>query len=164
MLQHLTLLDNLANDVALLSELRSPLFEMTERELAAIRLLRPQRGGQLSQPRCRRPARRGRRAPCRALPAVLEALESERFYARSMPLADYLWSFLKRSGLYAHYGAQPGGKLRQANLRMLCHRADAYEQGHMDGLHGFVEAVKADGGGGGDQSPAVMNPWRTWCA
>lgn len=42
-IQHLTLLDNLANDVALISELRSPLFEMTERELAAIRLLRPQR-------------------------------------------------------------------------------------------------------------------------
>ena len=42
-LQHLTLLDNLANDVALLSELRSPLFELSERELAAIRLLRPQR-------------------------------------------------------------------------------------------------------------------------
>lgn len=32
-LQHLTLLDNLANDVALLSELRSPLFELSEREL-----------------------------------------------------------------------------------------------------------------------------------
>ena len=41
---------------------------------------------------------------------------------------------------------------------MLCHRADAYEQSHTDGLHGFVEAVRADGGGGGGQSPAVMNP------
>ena len=157
-LQHLTLLDNLANDVALLSELRSPLFEMTERELAAIRLLRPQREASFlsALQAAAREAAEPLAARCRA---VLEALESERFYARSMPLADYLWSFLKRSGLYAHYGAQPGGKLRQANLRMLCHRADAYEQGHMDGLHGFVEAVKADGGGGGDQSPAVMNPW-----
>lgn len=157
-LQHLTLLDNLANDVALLSELRSPLFELSERELAAIRLLRPQREASFLS--ALQAAAHEAGAPldarCRA---VLDALEAERFYARSMPLAEYLWSFLKRSGLYAHYGAQPGGKLRQANLRMLCHRADAYEQSHTDGLHGFVEAVRADGGGGGEQSPAVMNPW-----
>lgn len=157
-LQHLALLDNLANDVALLSELRSPLFELSERELAAIRLLRPQREASFLS--ALQAAAHEADAPldarCRA---VLDALEAERFYARSMPLAEYLWSFLKRSGLYAHYGAQPGGKLRQANLRMLCHRADAYEQSHTDGLHGFVEAVRADGSGGGEQSPAVMNPW-----
>ena len=157
-IQHLTLLDNLANDVALLSELRCPLFEMTERELADIRLLRPQREASFlsALQTAAHEAREPLAARCRA---VLEALEAERFYARSMPLAEYLWSFLKRSGLYAHYGAQPGGKLRQANLRMLCHRADDYERSHTDGLHGFVEAVRADGGGGSEQSPAVMNPW-----
>lgn len=157
-LQHLMLLDNLANDVALLSELRSPLFELTERELAAIRLLRPQREASFlsALQAAAQEADEPLAGRCRA---VLEALEDERFYARSMPLAEYLWSFLKRSGLYAHYGAQPGGKLRQANLRMLCHRADDYEQNHTDGLYGFVETIRADGGGGSEQSPAVMNPW-----
>lgn len=156
-LQHLSLLDNLSNDVALLSELRSPLFEMSEQELSKIRLIRPQREASFlsALQAAAQEAEQGLRKRCAA---ALDTLESERFYARSMPLADYLWSFLKRSGLYAHYGAQPGGRLRQANLRMLCHRAAAYEQSHTDGLHGFVETLKTESGGA-EQSPAVINPW-----
>ena len=158
MIQHLTLLDNLANDVALLSELRSPLFEMAERELAQIRLLRPEREASFLGA-LQAAAREGAEPLASRCRAVLDTLENERFCVRSMPLAQYLWSFLNRSGLYAHYGAQPGGKLRQANLRMLCHRADAYEQSHTDGLAGFVETLRSEEGGAGEQSPAVLNPW-----
>lgn len=73
--------------------------------------------------------------------------------ARSMALAEYLWSFLKRSGLYAHYGAQPGGKLRQANLRMLCHRADAYEQSHTDGRMDLWKPCGQMAAAGGNRAP-----------
>ncbi|MBO5501724.1 MAG: UvrD-helicase domain-containing protein, partial [Clostridia bacterium] len=41
--QHLMLLDNLRNDLALIAELRSPLFDMSERELTDIRLRLPER-------------------------------------------------------------------------------------------------------------------------
>ena len=75
-----------------------------------------------------------------------------------MPLGDYLWDFLGRSGLYAHFGAQPGGKLRQANLQMLCHRAAEWEKTHTDGLHGFVETLLLDAGSA-ETSPTVINPW-----
>ena len=158
LLQYLTLLDNLMNDVALLSVLRSPIFEMTEQELALIRLCKPEREASFlmalseAAQSAENPALRQR---CRE---ALQTLEEERFYLASMPLGDYLWDFLGRSGLYAHYGAQAGGKLRQANLRMLCTRASEYEKTHMDGLHGFVESLKAEGPSG-ELSPTVMNPW-----
>ena len=157
LMQYLILMDNLMNDVALLSVLRSPLFEMTEAELSAVRLCRPERESSYltalmyAATEADEPLK-GRCA------AIMQTLEEERFCLNSMPLGDYLWDFLSRSGLYAHYGAQPGGALRQANLRMLCHRAAEWEKTHIDGLHGFVETLLLDGGSG-ETSPTVMTSW-----
>jgi len=158
MIQYLTLLDNMMNDVALLSVLRSPLFEMSEPELSAVRLLRPEREASFLTAMLHASAEADE--PLRSRTAgVLKRLADERFYVNSMALSDYLWDFLVRSGLYAHYGAQPGGKLRQANLRMLCARAGEYEKTHQDGLHGFVESLTIEGAGGPENSPTVINPW-----
>ena len=154
--QHLLLLDNLRNDLALISELRSPLFDMSERELTDIRLHLPdgdssyldallactqQQEDEVLRKRCQ---------------SVLDTLEEERFLYHSMPVEEYLWDFLMRSGLYAHYGCQPGGKLRQANLRMLCHKAGEYAQSHTEGLAGFLSTLHQ---GGDSTSPTVVNPW-----
>lgn len=154
--QHLMLLDNLRNDLALIAELRSPLFDFSERELTEIRLQLPeakttfydalmtcatQQENEQLRKRCR---------------SVLDTLEEERFLYRSMPVEEYLWDFLMRSGLYAHYGCQPGGKLRQANLRMLCHKAGEYAANHTEGLAGFLSTLHQ---GGDSTSPTVVNPW-----
>ena len=158
LIQYLSLLDNMMNDVALLSVLRSPLFDMSEPELADIRLKRPEREASFLTAMLHASAEA--EEPLRTRCAnVLKRLADERFYINSMPLSDYLWDFLTRSGLYAHYGAQPGGKLRQANLRMLCTRAADYEKTHQDGLHGFVESLTIEGSGSPENSPAVLNPW-----
>ena len=156
-IQYLTVLDNLMNDVALLSVLRSPIFDMTEQELAQIRLCKPEREASflMALMHAAEEAAEPLRSRCAQ---VLSTLKQERFYVSAMSLGDYLWDFLGRSGLYAHFGAQPGGRLRQANLRMLCTRAGDYEANHTDGLHGFVESLLLEGGSG-DTSPTVLNPW-----
>jgi len=157
LIQYLTLLDNTMNDVALLSVLRSPLFEMTEPELSAVRLGKPEREASFLAAMLH--ASEHANEPLRTrISDVLRRLADERFYLNSMPLSDYLWDFLGRSGLYAHYGAQPGGRLRQANLRMLCTRAGEYEKTHMDGLHGFVESITIEGASAPENSPTVINP------
>jgi len=156
-IQYLRVLDNLMNDVALIAVLRSPVFEMTEQELAQVRLGKPEREASFLMALME--AAQNAQEPLRSRCAdILSTLETERFYLASMPMGDYLWDFLSRSGLYAHYGAQPGGRLRQANLRMLCTRAAEYEKNHMDGLHGFVESLLLDGPGP-ENSPTVLNPW-----
>lgn len=156
LIQFLTLLDNLMNDVALLSVLRGPMFEFSESELARIRLSRPQREASfLGAVQAAAGGEDGALAArCRD---ALDTLERERFYLGSMPLSAYLWDFLKRSGLYVHYGAQPGGRARQANLRMLCHRAADRERTHGDGLSGFLRSLEADAGA--ESGPASVNPW-----
>ena len=153
--QYLTVLDNLMNDLALLSVLRGPLFGFTEAELSRVRLCRPEREASFLAAltdMAERDTALGRR--CRE---VMDTLERERFTLRSMPLGDYLWDFLGRSGLYAYYGAQPGGMLRQANLRVLCQRAGEYENTHLDGLRGFLESMAVEGADA-EQGPAVVNP------
>ncbi len=156
-LQYLTVLDNLMNDVALLGVLRSPLFEMTEEELAAIRLGKPEREASylMALIHASHEAHEPLRSRCQK---VVETFEHERFLLRSMPMSDYLWDFISRSGLYAHYGAQPGGKLRQANLRMLCHRAAEWEKTNTSGLNGFVETMLLDTGSS-ETAPTVIHPW-----
>ncbi|MBR4069468.1 MAG: helicase-exonuclease AddAB subunit AddA [Clostridia bacterium] len=154
--QHLLLLDNLRNDLALISELRSPLFDLSERELAEIRLQLPddKRTFYDAMMVC---AQQEENQPLRQrCQSLLDFLEQERFLCRSMPVEEYLWDFLMRSGLYAHYGCQPGGKLRQANLRMLCHKAGEYAAAHTEGMSGFLSTLHQ---GGDSTSPTVVNPW-----
>ena len=154
--QLLMLLDNPRNDTALLSVMRSPLFDFGEQELAHIRLNFPDAPGFYDavqdtadlqgdpmQERCR---------------AVLTRLEEERFLFRHMSPQEYLWDALMRTGMYAHYGAQPGGRLRQANLRMLCLKLEEYFQLHQEGLGGFLDSIREREVGDGS-SPTVVNPW-----
>lgn len=154
--QHLMLLDNLRNDLALIAELRSPLFDMSERELTEIRLHLPDKESTYLDALMACTLQQEDEALRQRCQSVLDMLEEERFLYRSMPVEEYLWDFLMRSGLYAHYGCQPGGKLRQANLRMLCHKAGEYAQSHTEGLAGFLATLHQ---GGDSTSPTVVNPW-----
>ena len=154
--QHLMLLDNLRNDLALIAELRSPLFDMSERELTDIRLHLPSKESTYLDALMACTQQQEDESLRQRCQSVLDMLEEERFLYRSMPVEEYLWDFLMRSGLYAHYGCQPGGKLRQANLRMLCHKAGEYAQSHTEGLAGFLATLHQ---GGDSTSPTVVNPW-----
>ena len=158
LIQYLSLLDNLMNDVALIAVLRSPLFHFTEQMLADVRLLKPER--EASYLSALMHAADAAPSPLRdSCRDALDTLKKERFYIRSMPLSQYLWDFLSRSGLYVFYGAQPGGKARQANLRLVCQRASDWEKNHTDGLHGFVESLLLSQQNGDEASPALVNPW-----
>jgi len=154
--QHLMLLDNLRNDLALIAELRSPLFDMSERELTDIRLHLPNKESTYLDALMACTQQQEDESLRQRCQSVLDMLEEERFLYHSMPVEEYLWDFLMRSGLYAHYGCQPGGKLRQANLRMLCHKAGEYAQSHTEGLAGFLATLHQ---GGDSTSPTVVNPW-----
>ncbi len=154
--QHLMLLDNLRNDLALIAELRSPLFDMDESQLSQIRLNLPDASSSFYDALLTCASQQEDEPLRQRCQLVLDTLEEERFLYRSMPVEEYLWDFLMRSGLYAHYGCQPGGKLRQANLRMLCHKAGEYAAAHTEGLAGFLSTLHQ---GGDSTSPTVVNPW-----
>ncbi|MCE5342253.1 MAG: UvrD-helicase domain-containing protein [Eubacteriales bacterium] len=152
---HLRLMDHIADDLALLAWLRGPAMGMDERELAAIRLRTP--GGSYLE--AVRAAAAGRDALSARCTAALETLEQERFLLSETPLDQYLWGWLNRSGLYAFYGCQPAGKLRQANLRMLCQKAGEHALRRGGDVHDFLESVQARAGVHDSASPTVLSPW-----
>ncbi len=158
LLSHLRLLDNLMDDLALLAALRGPLYGLTEKELASIRLCKPEKGASFLNA-LRAAGENADPALAQRCRDILESLHRERFLQRSMPLDEYMWDFLSRSGMYGFYGAQPGGKLRQANLRMLCNRAGEHMKNRGGELQDFLYSVAAVEGVRDDKSPTVLSPW-----
>lgn len=157
-LAHLRLLNNLMDDLSLLTVLRGPLYQLSEEELGQIRLFKPDAkasfleammAASTSMP----PAAIGKR--CRS---ILSELEKERFLQQNMPLGEYLWDFFTRSGLYRRFGLAPGGKERQANLQMLCHQAGEFVARRGGSLHDFLESITSSQGIHDGKSPTLLGP------
>jgi len=157
-LNHLRLLNNRMDDLSLLAVLRGPLYAMNEDELSRIRLHKPEREASFldALAAIANDETDALASRCRS---VLDDLAHERFMLCSMPLDEYLWDFLSRSGMYVFYGAQPGGKLRQANLRMLCNRASEHMRTRGGELADFLASVAELEGIRDGGSPTVMSPW-----
>ena len=156
-LNWLGLLTDPTRDVPLLAILRGPLFSLTSNDLAEIRLSLPTSGTPFYK--AMEAAMKTAPEPLKTrLRAIDETLKKERFLLSSMPLSDYLWSFFSRSGLYAYFGTREGGEIRQANLRVLCVKAESYEETCLSGVRGFVEQLSEDNRTPSDMSPALMDP------
>lgn len=126
----LRVLDNPYQDVPLLSALRCPCFGFTSARLAEIRLRDDTRQKPFYQVFfALREQEEDVRAAC-------ERLDTWRFWAQHLPTDRLLWRILSQSGLYALAGAQRDGAARQANLRLLCERAQA--DGARASLHDFL--------------------------
>ena len=152
---HLRLLDNIADDLSLLAWLRSPAGGFGERELAQVRLRKPE-GSYLEALRA---AAEGTDLLAALCKSALTTLARERFLLMETPLDAYLWGWLSRSGLYAFFGCQPNGKLRQANLRMLCDKAGEHMKRRGGDLHSFLSSVESRTGIRDSASPTVLSPW-----
>ncbi len=126
----LRVLDNPYQDVPLLSALRCPCFGFTSARLAEIRLRDDTRQKPFYQVFfALREQEEDVRAAC-------ERLDTWRFWAQHLPTDRLLWRILSQSGLYALAGAQRDGAARQANLRLLCERAQA--DGARASVHDFL--------------------------
>ena len=156
---YLKLLNNVQNDIALISVLRSALCNFTDQMLSEIRKEKPEKTTSFYMAMVY-VADQGKNTKLKiACKNVLDMLEEERFTLGAMSLGEYIWDFMMRSGLYAYYGAQENGSLRQANLRMICHLATSYEQDATGGIDGFIESISEDINAKNDISPTIMNPW-----
>lgn len=126
----LRVLDNPYQDVPLLSALRCPCFGFTSERLAEIRLRDETRQKPFYQVFfALREQEQDVRTAC-------ERLDAWRFWAQHLTTDRLLWRILSDSGLYALAGAQRDGAARQANLRLLCERAQA--DGARACLHDFL--------------------------
>ena len=150
----LAVIDNPLQDIPLLSALKMPPFALNDNDLAAIRMVKSGRNvpfyeafdeicvqDSLLASKCR---------------AIREQINAWRFEAETMRLSDFVWRVMQGSGFYAAVGAMPKGELRQANLRMLYQRAQAFEQDGGESLSEFLRLTDEQSAGDDKMSAKML--------
>ena len=150
----LSVIDNPMQDVPLLSALKMPPFSLTDSDLASVRLAKTGRNVPFYEAFdeiCRQ--ENDLADKCRK---IRKQLETWRFEAEAMRLSDFIWQVMQRSGYYASVGALPKGELRQANLRMLYQRAQAFEQDGGETLSDFLRLTDEQSAGDDKMSAKML--------
>ncbi|MDD3654145.1 MAG: helicase-exonuclease AddAB subunit AddA [Desulfotomaculaceae bacterium] len=135
----LKVIDNPRQDVPLVGVLRSPLVGLSGSELARIRICL-QHGDFYDAVVATATLRQGGLSEC--LNDFLGKLARWRKAARQGSLADLIWMLYRETGYYDFVGGLPGGEQRQANLRLLHHRALQYEATSFRGLFLFLRFIE----------------------
>ena len=135
----LRVVDNKAQDIPLISVMRSPIGGFTTEELINLRL--ENKSGSyfeaLKNAVIHREDELGNKAG-----KFLENLRKWKEDARLYKIDEFIWKLLRETGYYYFLGAMPGGKQRQANLRILLDRASDFQQTSIKGLFQFIEFME----------------------
>ncbi len=149
----LRVLDNPLHEHALLSAMRGPAGGFSNDALASIRGACTD--GKAGYYDALLACAAGEGALAQRVQRFLALLDDLRLYAQAQPLEDLIWRMYTLTGCYAHAGALPGGRARQANLRMLAERAASFAQ-HGGGLSAFLwEAEQLRARGDSDSAKAL---------
>lgn len=147
----LRIVDNIRQDVPLLSVMRSTIGSFTTEELVEIRVRNPRYNfidavyeyknncqDELSD----------------KLSNFISKIESWKKRSRYTHLNDFIWEILMETNYYYFVGLLPNGKIRQANLRLLSDKAYDFEKTSMSGLFNFLRYVEKLKLSSGDSSSA----------
>ncbi|MBN1360654.1 MAG: helicase-exonuclease AddAB subunit AddA [Sedimentisphaerales bacterium] len=156
----LKVLDNPQRDIEFAAVLRSPFFQLSETELAEIRIAGPEKSGHVNfYARAAEYRVNGPDARLRdKLTRVLDTLDQWRTLARRGWLADLLWRIYRDTQYIAFVCALPNGQARKANLLKLHDRAVQFEgfasSAGVPSLTRFVEFIERLQEAGQDWTPA----------
>ncbi len=147
----LRVIDNIRQDVPLLSVMRSPIGSFSTEELVEIRINSPKCtfiealynyknkfDDELSQ----------------KLKLFTEKIEEWKKRSRYSHLYDFIWEVLMETNYYYFVGLLPNGNIRQANLRLLTDKAHDFEKTSMSGLFNFLRYVEKLQTSSGDSGSA----------
>lgn len=153
----LKVVDNLHQDIPLISVLRSEVFGFTPEQLAEVRAFAREK--QISEAKDREGnVQYQRQSYCDALleygangsddslksrvNEALTTIEKWRAHSKMMQLDDYIWYLLEDSNYYMYAGAMYGGRQRQANLRALVERAGAFRMSSIASLSSYISYLE----------------------
>ena len=131
----LKLLVSRKNDVELLTVLHSPMFSVSEPELAQMKV-----GAPKDTPLWEAAELESENNP--KIARFLELYSVWRECLHGFGLCELIRKILSDTGFYAFAGAMPGGEQRQGNLDLFCQNALAYERSHGCSLTGFLDFVE----------------------
>lgn len=143
-LNYLRILDNPRQDIPLTAILHSPIVGLTDEELSHIRLLDEKKSFfscVLDAVNC---SETMEQLPVQ-VQGKLQAFWKDYTLLRSLiselPIHELIQKFFSVTGYLSYASAMPGGRQRQANLRMLLEKAIAYEKTSYRGLYHFIRYI-----------------------
>ncbi len=135
----LRIIDNVRQDIPLLSVMRSPIGSFSTEELVQVRVRNSKYNfidalydyknncqDELSE----------------KLKQFIYKIENWKKRSRYAHLNDFIWEVLIETNYYYFVGLLPNGKIRQANLRLLTDKAFDFEKTSMSGLFNFLRYVE----------------------
>ncbi len=153
----LKLIDNIRQDIPLLSVMRCPIGNFTTEELLEIRLKYPKEKyfiGALSKYILYTKDDNEQMELSAKLKNFTEKIYDWSYKSRYLHLNDLIWDILTETNYYNFAGALPNGKMRQANLRMLSDLAYSFEKTSMRGLFKFLRYIEKLAKGSEDRGQA----------
>lgn len=133
MISLLEIIDNPYQDIPLAAVLRSPIVQLSEDELAQIRM--HDKTGMYYEAVKK----------CKDLPKleIFKAqLKKWRNIARQVSLHELIWMIYHDTAYIEYAAAQPNGRQRQANLYALAERASQFEESSFRGLFQFIRFIE----------------------
>lgn len=140
MISLLKVIDNPDQDIPLASVLRSPIVNLTEEELAKIRIAN--KNSSFFHAMLTYMDTHKQDELAQKLQQFYEQLKKWRTQARQGALSNLIWQLYQDTKYYDFVGGLPGGVQRQANLRALYDRARQYEQTSFRGLFRFLRFIE----------------------
>ncbi len=156
----LKVLDNPQRDIELASVLRSPFFNVSDSELAKIKIQSraSQQHGNFYDCMLRYSSSATDKKLAAKLEAIDEAIKQWRSIGRRGNIADVLWQVYRETGYLSFVSALPNGQSRKANLLKLHDRAIQFEgfasSAGIPSLTRFVEFIEKLQETGQDWAPA----------
>lgn len=147
----LRVIDNRNQDVPLLSVLRAPLGGFSTEDLITIRL---NSSAKAYSDAVADYIRSGTDDLQQRLAAFYAKISEWQQAARYLPMEEFIQHLFQETGYYEYAGAMPGGRQRQANLRMLLERAARFRKTTIHGLFQFVRFIEKLQGSSGDMGTA----------
>lgn len=134
MLDVLRVVDNPHQDIPLVAVLRSPMFNFTENDLAAIRLADPKHDFWSALQAFAKSDARSQ--------VILDLFTKWHIFATQNDLVTLIWTIFADTAWLDYVGGMPGGAQRQANLHALYEYARTYQINTNAGLFRFVRYIE----------------------
>ena len=135
----LTIIDNMQQDVPLISVMHSAICDFTVDELVQIRL--GQRRGSYYDALEKYKTEKNELG--NKVRKFFDDIEKYRRMSQALPLEELVWNLMWETGYYTYCGALPAGRQRQANLKALADRARNYKDTGHGSIYGFLTYMRA---------------------
>ena len=141
MLSLISLINNMHQDIELISVMRSPIGGFTDNDLASIRcgLKHSDYFVTAVKDYIKNGESKALAARCRAF---INNIERWRGYVRKMSVAQLIWTIYEETYFYDIMGAIEEGDEAQNNLKLLYERAKQYESAGFKGLFNFIKYIE----------------------